>query len=99
MAKRDTKFTEETVEKLKDIFTASGILEQLLINGEIDEEDFIAQSRELKFNIPDDRKKEYIENVWYRHEHKNETEEEFKERVIGKLTELGIYTISMRNEK
>lgn len=92
---RIVEFTEETVERLKDIFNKNRILEQQLIKGEINEDDFIRLSRELKFNIPEERKRSYIDSVWYRYQYENETDKEFKERVIEKLNELGIKTMSM----
>ncbi len=98
MSKRESKFTKEIVENLKDIFNINRILEQQLINGSISEDDFIRLSKELGFNIPDDRKREYIENTWNRHKYENETDKEFKERLVKKLTELGINTISMRKQ-
>lgn len=96
---RKVEFDEKIVEQLKDIFNKARVLEQQLVNGVINEDEFIRLSRELKFNIPDDRKRAYIDNVWDRASHENESDDEFKERVINKLGELGIRTMSMRKEK
>lgn len=86
------------VEKLIDIFNKNRAFELQLLAGTIDEDKFIELNRELGFVISDDidEKKKLIEGVKNRPKYEDETEEEFKGRVINMLKEMGINYMNMK---